>query len=241
MAFANTADAFTAIDELVFRQKKYSLAELIQAAAENYVGYETLRKDLLSCPKYGTGNREADETAKRVLDVTKEICEKSREENRQYLPSLHTLWSDVSHGAKYHAMLDGRLAGEPYNKNAGPTTMARKAGPTCAAIGAASLGQERMSGGQALDVHFGIRNLDSVENRDKIAAFIYTYFRMGGLQLQVNGVSSETLQKAYDEPDKYPDLMVRIGGHSRYFQEFADNQKKEYIRRFQIEEGALGR
>ena len=39
--------------------------------------------------------------------------------------------------------------------------------------------------------------MDSEINRDKIAAYIQTYFNMGGLQLQVNGLGVETLEKAY--------------------------------------------
>jgi len=238
MGFANASDAVTAIEELVFEQKKYTVAQLIEAAQANFEGYEDIHHDLMNAGKYGMNNARADAHAKRLLDVHAEICEAAKTENRTYLPSLHTLWNDVGWGAERPAFLDGRKAGEPVSKNAGPTTLARRAGPTHLAISACKIDQIRYNGGQALDVHIGIRNMDSLANRDKIAAYIQTYFNMGGLQLQVNGLSSDTLQKAYDDPDAYPDLLVRIGGHSRYFKDFDNDMKLRFIERFRIEEGA---
>ena len=240
MGFANTSDAITAIDRLVFEQGKYTIDDFIKAAQANYEGYEQLHKDILHCDKYGMNIDRADRNARRLLDINAEICEAKSAENRRYLPSLHTLWEDVLWAKGRPAFLDGRLSGEPVNKNAGPSTSARRAGPTCTAISACKINQIRYSGGQALDVHIGIRNMDSIANRDKIAAYIQTYFKMGGLQLQVNGLSVETLQKAYDAPQEYSDLLVRIGGHSRYFRDFDDNMKKKFIERFKIEEGAFG-
>ena len=40
---------------------------------------------------------------------------------------------------------------------------------------------------------------------------------MGGLQLQVNVVDQETLRDAVENPEKYGDLIVRVGGYSEYW------------------------
>lgn len=238
-ALADTADAFTAIQKLVFEEKKYTLEQFMQAAQANYKGFEELHRDILACPKYGMGEPAADENAQRLTRLYADLCEARYAENRRYLPSLHTLSSDISWGAQRPAFFGGRKAGEPIAKNAGPTTAARKAGPTNLVLSAGSLEQRRYSGGQALDVHIGVRNLDSVANRDKIAALIRTYFELGGLQMQVNGLSVDTLKKAYADPASYPDLIVRIGGHSRYFKDFDDTMKRRFIERFEVEEGAF--
>lgn len=58
------------------------------------------------------------------------------------------------------------------------------------------------------------------------------------MQLQINGISSDTMQAAYDDPKAYPDLIIRIGGHSRYFNEMPDDVKLDFISRIRIEEGA---
>lgn len=238
MAFANTADSFTAIEQLVFEQKAYTIEDFKAAVIADFEGYDALHDRLLRCDKYGMNSERADAHAKRLLDIAADLCEEMRSDNRRYLPSMHTLWRDVEWGEGRYAFFDGRRAGEPVNKNAGPTTFARRAGPTSMVLSAVMLDQLRYNGGQALDVHIGARNLDTDANRDKIGAFIKTYFDLGGLQIQVNGLSSETLQKAYDHPEDYPDLLVRIGGHSRYFSEFSDEMKESFIERFKIEEGA---
>lgn len=237
-AFANTADALGVIEELVFQQKKYTIQELIRAVQNNYVGYEEIHRDVLKCPKYGMNIEKADAKAARILSIAAGVCEENREENRKYLASLHTLDVEVDVGANLPAMLDGRLAGEPVNKNAGPANRVRTAGPTAVAMSACRLDQPRLNGGQALDIYFAVRNLDTLEKRRKTAAFIRTYLLGGGMQMQVNALSSETLEKAYREPQQYQDLIVRIGGHSRYYNDLPDAVKREFIQRIRIEEGA---
>lgn len=237
--FANAADALGAVEQLVLKEKKYTIEELITAAANNYVGYEQIHRDIMKCPKYGMNIEEADDKARRILDVTEAVCAENRRDNIRFLPSLHTLDLDVAFGKTVAAMLDGRLSGEPFNKNAGPANAARCAGPTAMAMSACRINQRRLSGGQALDVHLAIRNIDSLEKRRKIAAYIRTYLASGGLQMQVNALSSETLKKAYAQPERYQDLIVRIGGHSRYYNDLPDDVKREFIHRISVEEGSV--
>lgn len=235
-AFANAADALGAVEKLVFEDQKYSIEELVNAAVHNYEGYEEIRKDILNCPKYGQNIEKADEKARRLLGIMTDICEENWEKDTRYLSSLHTLNADVDRGARLSAMLDGRLAGEPVNKNAGPANEARTNGPTAVVMSATRIDQKRLSGGQALDVHFAVKNIDVPDKKNKIAALIKTYLANGGMQMQVNALSAESLKKAYDEPEKYRDLIVRIGGHSRYFYELSDSVKLEFIERFSKEE-----
>lgn len=235
--FANTADALAAIEQLVFNEGKYTLRQLMDAARNNYQGYEEIHSDILKCPKYGMNHKATDEKARRILSMIAEICEEGQERNIHFLPSLHTLDFEVDRGSRVSATLDGRLAGEPFNKNAGPANLNRSAGPTAVALSACRLNQAKLHGGQALDIHFAVRNMDTPDKRKKVEAFMRTYFAGGGLQLQVNALSSATLKKVYENPKQYPDLIVRIGGHSRYYNDLPDEVKKEFIKRISIEEG----
>lgn len=235
-SFGITGDALGAIEELVFKKKKYSIEQLIVAAQNNYEGYEDIRQDILKCPKYGTGNAVADARVKRIMSMMADICEASKSGNWQYLPSLHTLTFEIQEGEKYGATMDGRLAGQPFNKNAGPLNTVRTGGPTMVALSAASLEQYRYSGGQPIDLHFDIKDLENKHRCKKIGDLIKTYLSIGGLQLQVNSLSSETLRKAYKNPESYTSLIVRIGGHTRYFNELSDPVRREFVERFEAEE-----
>jgi formate C-acetyltransferase len=57
------------------------------------------------------------------------------------------------------------------------------------------------------------------------------YFHRGGLQIQVSVMDAETLRKAYDNPQDYPNVMVRIGGYSEYFNRLSKTLQLEVIKR----------
>ena len=79
-------------------------------------------------------------------------------------------------------------------------------------------------------------DIDTVKNHKKeIAALISAYLLSGGLQFQVNALSSVLLREAQKSPEKYPHLVVRIGGYSLYFNDLSDSVKAEFIERFERE------
>lgn len=236
-ALINTGNAICAITELVFRQKKYTLKEMIEGIKNNYAGFEAMQRDIKSCDKYGTGVIKCDRICKRLCEEIAKACKRLNYDNISFLPSLHTLDNNVYYGEILPATFDGRNAGEPVNKNAGPSNENRSADPTGVILSAASLNQYMYSGGQPIDLYFDRALLESKTQRDKIKVLIKTYFELGGLQLQVNCIDVELLKAAYKEPDKYPYLIVRIGGYSRKFTELSKKSQKEFIERFEKEKG----
>ena len=235
MALVNTANAIAAIDTLVFREKKDTLTEIVHAARANYAGCENLRADIKRCEKYGAGSRYADRLVLKLCEITSKICKTHSKDNVLFLPSLHTLDYNVKFGEKLYATLDARLAGEPVAKNAGPTNEARTSDPTSLIISAGSIHQELFSGGQPIDLYFDTWMLDSEDSRRKIATLIKTYFKLGGLQLQVNSIDVKLLEAAYEHPEGYPELVVRIGGYSLKFTELDKAAQREFIERFKKE------
>ena len=51
----------------------------------------------------------------------------------------------------------------------------------------------------------------------RLVNLIDYYFSLGGMQVQFNVVSRETLLRAQAEPEKYRNLLVRVAGYSAYF------------------------
>jgi len=236
-ALVNTANAISAIDTLVFREKKYKLSELIDAARADFVGYGELLLDIKRCEKYGTNSKYADAIVLRLCEMCSRICKRHSRDNVYFLPSLHTLDGNVGFGKRIYTTLDGRLRGEPTAKNAGPTNETRTQEPTSLILSAGSIHQEMFSGGQPIDLYFDKSMLKGIENRKKIEALIKTYFALGGLQLQVNSVDIELLEQAYENPEKHPELTVRIGGYSERFCKLKKEVQKEFIERFKMESG----
>ena len=229
LGLINTCDAISAINELVFCRKKYTLEQLTMAARANYEGYDALLSDILNCKKYGMGDGDNDRIVRAVCEEVSAACRRVSHGNRYYLPSLHTLNENVGFGQRLYATLDGRRAGEPVNKNAGQSLLLKKREHTSDIISATAFDQTLFSGGQPLDLYFEKQWFETKEMRDRIKALIKTYFELGGLQLQVNSADIELLEKAHASPADYPFVIVRRGGYSVRFGDMSYNSRAEFI------------
>lgn len=224
----NVADALCAIDELVYRQYRFSLDEIAEACDRNFEGYTELRRELAACPKYGQ-NGPADAYIKRVAGILQGIIRSLSCGRFYFMPSLHTLDANVGAGAGWIATADGRLAGQPFAKNAGPMNNVRGADPTSLVLSAVQIPQTKFYGGQPIDVNFSLTAVR--DHKDTIRSLISYYLKNGGLQFQVNALDAAVLRKAKADPEAYPDLVVRIGGYSTYFSSLSDASKNELIER----------
>ena len=65
-------------------------------------------------------------------------------------------------------------------------------------------------------------------------ALMETYFRGGGMELQINVVSAKMLREAQEKPKDYEDLVVRIAGFSAYFVEVYKEAQDDLIRRTEM-------
>lgn len=67
---------------------------------------------------------------------------------------------------------------------------------------------------------------------DRISkALILGYMKLGGIQMQITCTSVKTLTDAYENPEMYKNLVVRVGGYSEYFSVLSDELKKMIINR----------
>ena len=238
MGFAHVADAFAAMEELVFTRGQITLEELIKATQANFEGpYFELYAKLLSCPKYASGSDVADEYAAFVLQALADACESLQKDSIRYLPTCHTIDANAQFGKCVYASFDGRRDGEAFGKNAGAVMHALQATPTDLIHGAAKLPQYRFSGGVPIDIYFPDGMLATPENRKKVADLIKVYFNLGGMQVQVNSVDVALLKKAYENPKDYPHVIVRKGGFSLYFADMLPEVQADMIARFEREGG----
>ena len=66
---------------------------------------------------------------------------------------------------------------------------------------------------------------------DKLRDMTKTYMESGGMEVQYNVVSTETMRAAQKDPDSYRNLVVRIAGYSAYFVDLNTDCQNDIIRR----------
>jgi formate C-acetyltransferase len=75
------------------------------------------------------------------------------------------------------------------------------------------------------------------EGRRQVRGLVEGYFAQGGLQLQINVVDQALLRDACEHPERYGDLVVRMGGYSEYWSRLDDELRRTLLQRTEHETG----
>ncbi len=221
------ADSFNIIDQLCFREKKCTTRELYDALMANWEGYEELHQYILGkAAHFGNDNPEADKYLKFVADTYADnLTKHSHVRGGGYIAGCWPVTLNIVLGKINHATPDGRFTGEPLSDGISPVAGLDKNGPFATINSILKFDQAKYANGTLCNMKFHPTALQGADGWKKVKAVMETYFKQGGMEMQLNIVSSETLRKAQENPQDYQDLVVRIAGFSAYFVEvFKDAQ-----------------
>lgn len=234
---ATAADSLTALRKLVYQERRISMGELKSALDRNYRGTEPLRQMLLrGAPKYGNDNDEADEMAKELAAFFCEVVSgHTNIHGGRFRPSFFSYGMHVYEGSLLGATPDGRRAGEPISNSLSPSNGAERNGPTAVLLSAAKIDHTKISNGSSLNLKLNPSLLRTEEGRRRLVALLKTYFGLGGMHVQLNVVSTQTLREAQLRPDWYQDLVVRVSGYSAYFVDLGKAIQDDIIARTEFE------
>ena len=231
-SIANVVDSLYVMKKLIFEEKRFTFAQLIEAIDHNFAGSEDLHAMILGVEgKWGNGYSETDEIAHRV---TKRIFEKTFT-HKTYkggfvAPFVNSMTSHTYDGRVCIATPDGRKAAKPFASSCNPYNV-DKNGPT-----GVLRSVSRIDFTNVLGAPVNIRMHPSAigknpEMQKKWASLIRTYFKMGGEQLQPTVVSTDVLKAAQKHPDEYLNLVVKVGGYRAYFVDLGHEIQNEVISR----------
>lgn len=227
-------DSLLAIKRFVYDRRELGLGELVKIVLSDFDGQEVLRQRIINeVPKYGTGDAEADALALRIVErIHADVKERKNVRGGRYRVAYFSLGNHVVDGLFLGATPDGRRRGTPISNGVSPSNLVKPTGgPHASMRSVAKIPAEQASSGIALNIRFHPGFIKDARGLDTFTAMLKTYFALGGMHLQPNFVSSETLRDAQRHPERYRDLIVKVSGYSACFTDLGRSIQDDIIAR----------
>ncbi|MBE6817262.1 MAG: formate C-acetyltransferase/glycerol dehydratase family glycyl radical enzyme [Ruminococcaceae bacterium] len=238
---ATCADILSTIEQLVFNEKKYTGAELLDAVAHNWEGHEALYALVNSQKVHHFGNDDdfADKYFTKVFDIyCDNISGRKNARGGSFCPGVYTVNANVGLGMDLKASIDGRKDYEPISDNLGPVhTLVGShdyMGPTAIANSVTKINHAKATNGTLLNWKFPPACVSGLEGRENLINFIDAYFEQKAMHCQFNIMSSAMMRDAMAHPEKHRDMLVRVAGYSAYFVELGEPLQMDLIRRTEL-------
>ena len=231
---ATAADSLLAIRTAVYDEKWMTLPQLVRSCLDNFQGNEKLRLRLIrDIPKFGSDSSEPTKMAVDLIQwIADEAAQYSNVRGGGFRLCFYSYGNHVLDGFFLPATPDGRLAGEPISNGISPTNQRDvKDGPLPVLRAAAAMPAQLVSSGVAVNLRFHPSVLRSENGLTAFTDMLRTYFEMGGMHMQPNVVSNETLRDAQRHPERYRDLVVKVSGYSAYFTDLGRSIQDDIIAR----------
>ena len=226
----NASDSLAAIKKVVFEDRSISKIDLLKILKANFKNYTKEHNLLIDVPKYGNDITFVDQIAN---DVHEHLCrciqdQKNNTNLDSHLVVIINNEMNTWYGKGCIASADGRLSQLPLAPGNAASGGMDKNGPTALLNSVAKLNP---------DIHAGtVQNIKFspdmfTKHLSKFNAMLKTYFQRGGTQLMITVVNQKDLLEALIHPNKYQNLLVRVGGFSARFIELSTEVQQEIISR----------
>ncbi len=232
VGFATAVDSLIAIDHLVYRENRLTLAEFCRIVEENFEGNEPLRQYIINkLPHYGNDDDESNRLAAWLAgEFARALRERPMLAADNMTPGTFTYILHAWYGVKDRAGFDGRLAAASYSDGCCPVQGRDVNGPTATILSLTSWDQSDFLGGMVVNMKYHPAHLTK-EYLDQFVTLLRTFVARGGMEMQVNVVDRATLLDAKAHPERHKNLLVRIGGYSDYFVRLDECMQNEIIAR----------
>lgn len=190
-------------------------------------------------PQFGNNDARVDELACDLVErFMKKIQKLKTYRNAVPTQSVLTITSNVVYGKKTGNTPDGRRAGAPFGPGANPMHGRDQKGAVASLTSVAKLPFAYAKDGISYTFSIVPNALgkDDEVRKANLAGLMDGYFHHeaaieGGQHLNVNVMNREMLLDAMDNPEKYPQLTIRVSGYAVRFNSLTKEQQQDVITR----------
>ena len=233
IGLVDVADSLMAIKQLVFESKKLTFKDFQRAIGSDYKDQKIVRALARNkVPLFGSGSKDAIEMTERIVRFAHERYNSHKNfRDGPYTVGFWSMSNHVAFGTLAGALPSGRNAGKAFTPGLTPQPVASD-NLLDNLHDVAALKHEYLDNNIAFNVKVFPGINDSHERIvDRMKSYVKGYFLLGGMQMQMNAVTSDTLRDAMTNPENYRNLLVRISGYNAYFVTLNRDMQVELIER----------
>ena len=185
-------------------------------------------------PKYGNDDDRVDQIAVKISEKSiAELRKQPAYRNAVTTLSVLTITSNVMYGKKTGNTPDGRRAGTPFAPGANPMHCRDNTGAVASLNSVAKIDWDTCQDGISNTFSITPESLgkEREERKDTLVKLLTGYFGQGAHHLNVNVLNRSVLEDAYENPDKYPSLTIRVSGYAVRFNALSKAHQREVIDR----------